>query len=334
MWLARARPSVSSRGGGRGLRTDVVTGSHLVVVEWSWSSGRVVEWSSHAGPVRHVVKMCRRPNSWRSRATPTGCACPNRLGIRAPGRSSSPLGHRVAPRATHPMVTVSATDVSPGRWRLERRFDASTCSCGTPRPVQQHPRSSPDRTWTVHREVARDAPSPVRATHEGWERRERPGEPFPYQSLPVNSAVNPESGPAKVPTRTLRAGIEDALIYSFTRANAQLVLAEELSSPAPTTLATRPKPTPSERSSTATCIPGRCRSSWRSPVGWTPRSRVSETCLADLRRYIDAYDRGGSVEGPTKNPIFAANGPTAYRPGHSAASSARVEHGSPATTRA
>ena len=36
---------------------------------------------------------------------------------------------------------------------------------------------------------------------------------------------------------------------------------------------------------------------------------ISETYLADLRRYIDAYDRGGGVEGPTKNLIFAANGP-------------------------
>jgi hypothetical protein len=36
---------------------------------------------------------------------------------------------------------------------------------------------------------------------------------------------------------------------------------------------------------------------------------ISENYLADLRRYIDAYDRGGGVEGSTKNLIFAANGP-------------------------
>lgn len=40
--------------------------------------------------------------------------------------------------------------------------------------------------------------------------------------------MSPESGPAKVSTRTLRAAIEDALIYSFTRTNLELVLAEEL----------------------------------------------------------------------------------------------------------
>lgn len=40
--------------------------------------------------------------------------------------------------------------------------------------------------------------------------------------------MNPESGPAKLSTRTLRAAIEDALIYSFTRTNLELVLAEEL----------------------------------------------------------------------------------------------------------
>lgn len=36
---------------------------------------------------------------------------------------------------------------------------------------------------------------------------------------------------------------------------------------------------------------------------------ISEPFLTDLRRYVDAYRRGGGVEGPTKNLIFAASGP-------------------------
>lgn len=36
---------------------------------------------------------------------------------------------------------------------------------------------------------------------------------------------------------------------------------------------------------------------------------TDEAHQADLRRYIDAYDRGGGVEAPAKNLIFAANGP-------------------------
>ena len=73
--------------------------------------------------------------------------------------------------------------------------------------------------------------------------------------------------------------------------------------------ATRPRPKPSERSSTVTSIPGRFRSSWRLPRRLDAEVEISESNLADLRRYIDAYDRGGGVKGPTKNLIFAANGP-------------------------
>jgi hypothetical protein len=36
---------------------------------------------------------------------------------------------------------------------------------------------------------------------------------------------------------------------------------------------------------------------------------LSDAWVAELRRYVDAYERGGVVEGPTKNLNFATNGP-------------------------
>jgi very-short-patch-repair endonuclease len=131
----------------------------------------------------------------------------------------------------------------------------------------------------------------------------------PTGSSPWSSKVNPESGPAKVSTRTLRAAIENALIYSFTRTNLELVLAEELH-----LTWTYDACDPSEADTKRALIDGYIHQ-WPLPqlVAFARRLdaevEISEPYLADLRRYIDAYDRGGGVEGPTKNPIFAANGP-------------------------
>jgi hypothetical protein len=132
---------------------------------------------------------------------------------------------------------------------------------------------------------------------------------FPTGSSPWSSGVNRESGPAKVSTRTLRAAIEDALIYSFTRTNLELVLAEELQ-----LTWTNDACDPPEADTKRALIDGHIPP-WPLPqlVAFARRLdaevEISETYLADLRRYIDAYDRGGGVEGPTKNLIFAAKIP-------------------------
>jgi hypothetical protein len=119
----------------------------------------------------------------------------------------------------------------------------------------------------------------------------------------------PDPGPTKVSTRTMRAAIEDALIYTFTRTNLELVLAEELE------LAwERNEIRPEEADTKRALIDGYIHH-WQLPqlVAFARRLdaefEISENYLADLRRYIDAYDRGGGVEGSTKNLIFAANGP-------------------------
>ncbi|MGL5827769.1 MAG: hypothetical protein ACRCYU_23620 [Nocardioides sp.] len=132
---------------------------------------------------------------------------------------------------------------------------------------------------------------------------------FPTGPSSWGSALNPESRPAKVSTRTLRAAIEDALIYSFTRTNLELVLAEELQ-----LTWTNEAYDPSEVESKRALIDGYIHQ-WRLPqlVAFARRLdaevEILEQHVTGLRRYIDAYDRGGGVEGPTKNLIFAANGP-------------------------
>lgn len=118
-----------------------------------------------------------------------------------------------------------------------------------------------------------------------------------------------QSGPVKVSTRTLRAAIEDALIYSFTRTNLELVLAEELQ-----LIWVNEACDPSTAETKRALVDGYI-GPWSLPqlVAFARRLdaelEIEETYLANLRRYIDAYGRGGGVEGPTKNLIFAANGP-------------------------
>ena len=132
---------------------------------------------------------------------------------------------------------------------------------------------------------------------------------FKTGSSSWSSVENPESGPAKVSTRTLRAAIEDALIYSFTRTNLELVLAEELR-----LTWMNDACDPAKVDTKRALIEGYIHP-WPLPqlVAFARRLdaelEISGNYLADLRRYVDAYDRGGGVEGPTKNLIFAANGP-------------------------
>ncbi|GAA0977435.1 hypothetical protein ENKNEFLB_02115 [Nocardioides aquaticus] len=113
----------------------------------------------------------------------------------------------------------------------------------------------------------------------------------------------------KVTTRTLSTAIEEVLIGTFTRADLELVLSEELD------LTWRiDAHTPAEADTKRALISGYI-DSWAVPqlIAFARRLdadvEIAETYIADLRRYIDAYDRGGGVTGPSKNLIFAANGP-------------------------
>lgn len=107
----------------------------------------------------------------------------------------------------------------------------------------------------------------------------------------------------------MRAAIENALIYTFTRTNLELVLGEELE------LAWKWSDIRPEEAHTKRALIDGYIHLWNLPqvVSFARRIdaelEISEVYLADLRRYIDAYDRGGGVEGATKNLIFAANGP-------------------------
>lgn len=107
----------------------------------------------------------------------------------------------------------------------------------------------------------------------------------------------------------MRAAIEDALIYTFTRTNLELVLGEELE------LAWERKDIRPEKADTKRALVDGYIHIWQLPqlVAFARRLdaefEIAENYLADLRRYIDAYHRGGGVEGSTKNLIFAANGP-------------------------
>ncbi|MBY9074233.1 DUF559 domain-containing protein [Nocardioides sp. WL0053] len=117
-----------------------------------------------------------------------------------------------------------------------------------------------------------------------------------------------ERAPVKVSTRTLRLAIEEALI-PFTRRNLEIVLSEELG-----LIWEGDELGPSRAESKRTLVDGYI-DGWSLPqlVAFARRLdaevEISEHHVTELRRYIDAYNRGGGVEGPTKNLIFAANGP-------------------------
>ncbi|MCC2321264.1 hypothetical protein [Cellulomonas xiejunii] len=115
--------------------------------------------------------------------------------------------------------------------------------------------------------------------------------------------------PAKVSRRTLRTAIEDALISGFTRRNLEVVLVEELK-----LVWEGDDSGPSKAESKRTLVGGYIDGLLLPQLVALARRldaelEVPEQLLTGLRRYIDAYERGGGVEAPTKNLIFAANGP-------------------------
>lgn len=130
--------------------------------------------------------------------------------------------------------------------------------------------------------------------------------PFSPWGTPEPAADLP---PAKVTTRVLRAAIENALIDSFTRKNLELVLGEELN-----LVWGRDEANPGAVDTKREVVDGYIHAMPLAQLVAFARRidaevEILETYRVDLRRYIDAYDRGGGVEGPTKNLIFAANGP-------------------------
>jgi hypothetical protein len=115
--------------------------------------------------------------------------------------------------------------------------------------------------------------------------------------------------PVKVSTRTMGAAIEDALIESFTRAQLEVVLTEELG------LTWQWKEVEPKDAETKRALVNGYISDWTLPemVAFALRLEAEVEIREHLRDalsvLVEAYQRGGGVSGPTKNLIFAANGP-------------------------
>lgn len=115
--------------------------------------------------------------------------------------------------------------------------------------------------------------------------------------------------PLKLSARTLGTAIEETLIGGYTRRHLEVVLADELKLPW-TGDDSADDPAYSKRSLIQAYMHG-----WSvSQMAALARRIVTEldladAHLADLIQLLGAYDAGGGVHGPTKNLIFAANGP-------------------------
>lgn len=113
-----------------------------------------------------------------------------------------------------------------------------------------------------------------------------------------------------ISTRTLSRVVEEALMDTFTRKDLEVVLLEELSL---TWTRDDIEPTDSDLAK-RDLIRGYIRE-WLVPQLITLAGRIdkdlelSDAWAAELHRYVDAYQRGAGVANPTKNLIFAANGP-------------------------
>lgn len=113
--------------------------------------------------------------------------------------------------------------------------------------------------------------------------------------------------PVQVSLRTVRAAIDDALMVP-TRSELEIILADELN--LPWTHDTSPAETRTKRELIADYTPG-----WSLPQLISLGRRIVtelglEHATADLRALLEEHDRrGGGVDAPAKNLIFAANGP-------------------------
>lgn len=112
--------------------------------------------------------------------------------------------------------------------------------------------------------------------------------------------------PLRLSARTLGRAIEEALMGAYTRDQLEVVLPDELD--LRWTREDDPgDPAFTKRSVIQAYLPGRTVPQ----LAGLGRRILAEHEVADhgLQELLDAYDAGGGVEGPTKNLIFAANGP-------------------------
>jgi hypothetical protein len=114
----------------------------------------------------------------------------------------------------------------------------------------------------------------------------------------------------KPSSRSFRHAIEEALIYTYSRAELETVLGEELA------LTWRPGDgRPTDTDFTKRDVIKGYTEGWDLPrLVALARRIVAEldvtgALLDDLTALLKDYDRGGGVGGPAKNLIFAANGP-------------------------
>ena len=128
---------------------------------------------------------------------------------------------------------------------------------------------------------------------------------------PWDIAAKGPRPPARASVRTLSTNIEDALIGTFSRAQLDSLLPEELNltwarddiDPRDDTLSKRDAIRGYTQGWTLPQLAGLARR-------LTTEFELKSNWAAELELYIDAYQRdGGGVDGPTKNLIFAANGP-------------------------
>ncbi|MCW2835118.1 MAG: hypothetical protein JWN68_3071 [Nocardioides sp.] len=128
---------------------------------------------------------------------------------------------------------------------------------------------------------------------------------------PWDIAANGPRPPARASVRTLSTNIEDALIGTFSRAQLDSLLPEELNltwarddiDPRDDTLSKRDAIRGYTHGWTLPQLAGLARR-------LTTEFELKSNWAEELELYIDAYQRdGGGVDGPTKNLIFAANGP-------------------------
>lgn len=116
--------------------------------------------------------------------------------------------------------------------------------------------------------------------------------------------------PVKVSSRSFRSAIEEALIYSYTRRDLEVVLDEELKLPWPLA-----ESKPTDGGFTKRDVIQAYTDGWGLPrlVALARRITAELEVTGTLRDVLEAllneYDRGGGVGSPAKNLIFAANGP-------------------------
>ncbi|MDR6636969.1 hypothetical protein [Paenarthrobacter nitroguajacolicus] len=126
----------------------------------------------------------------------------------------------------------------------------------------------------------------------------------------TRTVTDAPKAPVRVSSRLFRNAIEEAFIYTYTRQDLEIVLAEELKLSWPNT-----DHQPSDNEYTKRDVIKGYTEGWDLPrlVALARRMvsdlEVTELRLAALTALLAEHDRGGGVGTPAKNLIFAANGP-------------------------